>query len=189
MQLIDKTKGGTVSLIKNMSFVLPLIMGAIIALFIPETVFTDYPALAKYYGFASHWMPLIENHAQYSAFPNATRLYLSVAWVLLPFQAYAATRWIYFYKGDDYMIRNFQANKIKFLGLTPKQFFPIGIILFNVVIVTSFFFGKDPSFCNGCVNGNKVGMIIFWSLGFPISIGFVMAIQIKYFRNLKKIYF
>jgi hypothetical protein len=190
MRLIEETKGGTLGLFKQKLYVLPLILGAIVAFFTSENVFAEYPIATNYFSFVSHWMPLIENHAQYSAFPNATRLYLSIVWVLLPLQVIATTRWLHAQNNDELFIKKFQSNDIKALGLTPKQFAPLLIILLYLVVPSFFLLGKDPSFCKGCVNNNnKVGMVFLWSLGLPIAIGFLLTFQIKYFRNFKKIYF
>ena len=90
---------------------------------------------------------------------------------------------------NDAIIKNLRSNEPKIIGLTPKYWAPLSVILMNSCLIFAFYLGKDPTFCKGCANASRFGTALMWSLLTPLAFGAFIAFDVKYFSNFNKIYF
>lgn len=172
----------------------PTALGLIIAVSIPDDVFMQSSFAHSFYEYARRLMPMIERHAQYSAFPDVTRLYLAIAWPLAALQVVTiCIRYVRFC--ENQVIARFTSNVARLkitnsLGLPLKTWAPFALVALQVGGIWGWFFlGKDPSFCEGCANANRFGMALIHNALAPWAIGLLFAVSLTWVRNIRTIYF
>lgn len=172
----------------------PAVLGLLVAVFVPVNVFTTYTHAKAYYEYVKYFLPMIERHAQFSDFPNVARLYFSVVWPLLPLQIIMVCI-RYIRCCENQVVARFISDVARLkitnsISLPLKVWAPFAFVALLVGgIWALFYLGKDPSFCQGCVNTNRFGMALIHSVLVPWAFGLLFAVGLIWFRNIRAIYF
>lgn len=144
-----------------MSFV-PVLLLALLA---PDSVLSAFPALNEYTQILRDIFPAIDRLASVSAFPEVTRLVLSLEWTLLPLQAL-----LYFI---------FVSRSVNFtLWRERRTFIAIGlpILLGLFVWGTAIFFEVNPSDLQGQMKSERMLRLVSTSrLGLAVASSLVMT--------------
>lgn len=157
----------------------PLVIGWVVALFAPDDILEKVSALKGFAEFMSILVPVLPAYASHSAFPEPTLLFFAILWFPFPFQVFSFYRTVK-KRQEAVLVEHWKTMRLKVSLIWP--------MVFALGMGGMFYFAKDPSFCQGCVNSSRIGMALIgatWPLG--TCIGFVYCFG--WLKNMRSIYF
>jgi len=154
--------------------------GLLVFVVSPDDVLSRFPTVAQLVHFVEGVVPSIEKWGELSAFPQRTRLFLSVMWVLLP--ALVAFQLRNPALSEHYLAKWKKADRYGLRGLLLLVFTTSGLFAAALLAVRDF----HP--CLLCVNTSTVA---FWFIGTLIVnvVSYFVALVVWWIMNIRRIYF
>jgi hypothetical protein len=153
---------------------------ALIALFVPESILEVLPWLRGYITSVTIVVPGAIDYAKYSTFPNATALAVTTAYTVLPIQIV----WMFIKTKHSEFFTQKIVDSVK---AKPIRITLMVVGALAASLIGFLFIGKDPRFCPGCTNNNRLGLafLLFWAGG---GIAMVASIVLNIITNVSEIF-
>ncbi len=153
----------------------------LVGLLAPLDTLSRWPSLAWLVSTVERFVPSISQWAAVSEFPEVTRVFFAVAWVLAPIQAALA-----------YSLPAVHRQMVNHWRSRPaiRMVLPLLVLLILPTLIwAAAFIGWEPRNCIGiCLGKSRVALVLLGTF-IPMASGFAAVVIAIWVRRFKEIYF